>query len=232
MKRSDLIEQQKKMASQVIVEDRISSLEWIGGMDVSNSLYDPKKMLYASCVVSSLSDRRVVEKAEVAEVETLPYITGLLAFREAPALMRAFEKLKQKPDLIMVDGHGICHPRGLGIASHIGVMLDIPTIGVAKSMLVGEAVGSLGSEAWSEVPIEYLGKQVAVLLRTKANTNPLIISSGHRVSLETAVSLVKKMHAGYRLPEPTRQAHIAANQLRCRRGRTLDGPLQRQQKPS
>lgn len=208
------IKLQRELATKVVERDAFERCSFVGGMDVSNNLYDPEKLIFASCIVCDRQNKKVVEKSSTHLVQHFPYVTGLLAFREVPALVQAYEKLKIKPDIIMVDGHGICHMRGLGIASHIGVMLDIPTIGVGKTMLVGTAQGSLGNEVGSHVPIIYKEKQVAMLVRTKKNANPLIISTGHKVSLESALKLVLGMSSGYRLPEPTRQAHIAANEAR------------------
>jgi deoxyribonuclease V len=206
-------EAQRIMAARVILEDAFQSCPTFGGMDVSNNLYDPKKMIYASAVV--LSDSlEIEEQAAVAQKQSFPYIPGLLGFREAPALVEAFKKLKKKPSILFVDGHGIAHPRGLGIASHLGVLLDIPTIGVAKSILVGGPKASLGSEAGSQVPLVWKNRTLGMLLRTKVRSNPLIISCGHKVSLPTAVKLVQACLRGYRLPEATRQAHLAANACR------------------
>jgi len=205
---------QSAMAEKVIVKDDFGPLQWIGGMDVSNFRFDPNRRIFAACVVLAKESRKVEEVAVALQEWSFPYIPGLLAFREAPALVAAFKKLKRRPDLLMLDGQGISHPRGLGIASHLGVLLDIPTIGVAKSILVGAPTSVLGMEAGSQVPLVYNGKCVAMLLRSKKNTKPLVISIGHRISLDTALILVKSMLGGYRLPEPTRQAHIAANAFR------------------
>lgn len=203
---------QKEMAERVSTEDQFGSIRLIGGMDVSNSRFDPKKMVYASSVV--LEDYKLITSQSIGEHQPFPYITGYLGFREAPSLVETFNRLEQIPDLIMVDGHGIAHPRGLGIASHIGVLLDRPTIGVAKSVLVGEPAGHLGKRAGSTTPLVWKGNTIGMFVRTKANCNPLIISVGHKVSLETAVELVLCSCKGYRLPEPTRQAHLAANAFR------------------
>lgn len=210
----DAIHAQQIMARQVVDYDAFDTLQWIGGMDVSNFLFDPKKNIYACTVVLSREELKVIEQSAFREKQLFPYIPGLLGFREAPALIHAFQGLKQKPDLIMVDGHGICHPRGLGIASHIGVLLNIPTIGVAKSILVGEPVGELGNKAGSQIPIQWKGKIIGMLVRTKDRCNPLIVSIGHKISLATSVELVMQCCKRYRLPEPTRQAHIAANVAR------------------
>ena len=209
-------EAQAAMAARVIVEDDFQDCQLIGGMDVSNNLYDPKKMIYASMVV--LSDAlEVKETATIAYEQSFPYIPGLLGFREAPALVEAFQKLSAKPSILFVDGHGIAHPRGLGIASHLGVLLDIPAIGVAKSILVGKPKGSLGSEVGAQVPLVWKNRTIGMLLRTKARSNPLIISCGHKISLPTAIKLVRASLRGYRLPEPTRHAHLAANICRMER---------------
>ncbi len=168
-------------------------------------------MIYASCVVLNADDYEIIETTTWTEKQNFPYISGLLGFREAPACIRTFELLSIKPDLIMVDGQGIAHPRGLGIASHIGVLLDIPTIGVAKSILTGKPEGELGEEIGSTVPLIKNGKEIGRMLRTKKNCLPLIVSPGHRISMDTAIALVLNGLKGYKLPEPTRRAHLAAN---------------------
>jgi deoxyribonuclease V len=183
-------------------------------MDVSHNLYDPQALIYAVCVTLNPRTLQVQERGCVALEQRFPYKSGYLGFREAPALIESFKKLSQIPDIIFVDGHGISHPRGLGIASHIGVLLNLPTIGVAKSVLVGKAEGTLGSAIGDSVPLIWKGKQIATLLRTKARCNPLIISTGHKISLSTAVEMVLQYLKGYRLPEPTRQAHLTANAYR------------------
>jgi deoxyribonuclease V len=208
------IVEQHRMASKVVLKDDFTSIRSICGMDVSNLRFDPSQKIFGAAVVLSTETKKVLESSCATLVQSFPYIPGLLAFREAPVLVEAFMRLTHKPDLIMVDGQGISHPRALGIASHIGVLLNIPTIGVAKTLLTGKPAFELGIEAGSMVPLLHRGKTVAMLLRTKRNTNPLIISIGHRVSLETAVSCVQKMLTGYRLPESTRLAHIMANDYR------------------
>lgn len=204
---------QREMAERVILTDHFSFSHCVGGMDVSNNLYDT--MIYASAVVLDKKNLQLVEEAAIAQNQLFPYIPGFLGFREAPALVAAFKQLKRQPDLLLVDGHGISHPRGLGIASHLGVLLNIPTIGVAKSILIGQPERTLGSAKGDTVPLIWKGKQIATLLRTKERCNPLIISIGHRISLTSALDIVLQCQTRYRLPEPTRQAHLAAN--RCRK---------------
>ncbi|HGM5308566.1 deoxyribonuclease V [Serratia marcescens] len=148
---------------------------------------------------------------QVARIATvMPYIPGFLSFREYPALLAAWAQLRQKPGLIFVDGHGISHPRRLGVASHFGLLVDVPTIGVAKKRLCGKfapleaAVGALA-------PLEDKGEQLGWVWRSKARCNPLFISTGHRVGADSALAWVQRCMAGYRLPEPTRWADAIAS---------------------
>ncbi len=207
-------EAQKQMAEKVCFQDDFPDLQRIGGMDVSHKLYDPNHLIYASTVVLDFKTLSVVEHASVEEKQTFPYIPGFLGFREAPALVHSFQKLKIKPDLLVIDGQGISHPRRLGIASQIGVILDIPTIGVAKSILVGQPDKALGTKAGSETFLVWKGEEIGILFRSKKGANPLIISSGHKISLASAVKLIKQCFMGYKMPEPTRQAHLTSNDYR------------------
>lgn len=209
------VQVQHQLAKRLILQDDFSLSNFIGGMDVSNNLYDPHSMIYASAIVLNQQTLQLEEQKAIAQVQTFPYIPGFLGFREAPALVEAFKQLTKRPSLLLVDGHGISHPRRLGIASHIGVLLDIPTIGVAKSILVGHPAGPLGEAKGDCVPLHWKDEQIGIVLRTKVRCNPLIISAGHRISLESAVNIVLQCLTRYRLPEPTRQAHLAANH--CRR---------------
>lgn len=203
---------QRQLSERLILHDDFSSSDLIGGMDVSNDLYNP--LVYASAVILNKQTLKLEEKGAVAQFQSFPYIPGFLGFREAPALIEAFKQLTKRPDIILIDGHGISHPRRLGIASHLGMLLNIPTIGVAKAILVGEPAEPLGASKGDRVPLIWKGEQIGIVLRTKKRCNPLIISSGHRISLESAVEIVLSCLTRYRLPEPTRQAHLAANQLR------------------
>ena len=163
-----------------------------------------------AAVLVEAAGLRVAAAVGASRPAAMPYVPGLLAFREAPALLDAYARLPRPPDLVMVDGHGISHPRGLGIASHLGVLLDVPAIGVAKSILVGHPEGELGEEVGSQVPLTWRGRVIAAVLRTRRGVQPVYVSVGHRVSLETAVRHVTALLGGYRLPEPTRQADKAA----------------------
>ena len=205
---------QRLLAERVSLQDDSTPVETLAGVDVSNNLRDPDNMIYAAVVTLNFPFLKVTDKAGMDQQAQFPYIPGFLGFREAPAIVEAFQKLAHPPDLILVDGHGISHPRRLGIASHLGVLLDRPTIGVAKSVLVGKPSGELGPEPGDSVPLLWKGQQIGMVLRTKRRANPLYISPGHKISLPTAIDWVLKCLTGYRLPEPTRQAHLAANEFR------------------
>lgn len=208
-------ESQHEMAKNILLKDSIQlPFSFIAGMDVSNNRFDPGQMLFASSVLLSYPTLNVVQTGLYAEKQRFPYIPGLLGFREAPVLVQAFQQLTIRPDIIMVDGHGISHPRGLGIASQLGLLLDIPTIGVAKSILVGKPEQPLAEEAGSQTSLIWKGKTIGMLVRTKRRCLPLIVSAGHKITLETAIEVVTRCLKGYRLPEPTRNAHLAANRHR------------------
>jgi len=206
---------QKEMANKVVLEDDLPKpIEYIGGLDVSNTPFDPEQRVFGAATVISYPSLSLVQTATQTNQQTFPYVPGLLGFREAPTLIEAYKQLSILPNIIMVDGHGVSHPRGLGIASHLGVLLDIPTIGVAKSILVGTPAGPLPEEVGSTIPLVWKGKEIGMMLRTKKRCLPLIVSAGHKVSLKTAIELVMSCLTKYRLPEPTRHAHLAANKAR------------------
>jgi deoxyribonuclease V len=148
---------------------------------------------------------------QIARISTtLPYIPGFLSFREYPVLLAAWERLQQKPDLLFVDGHGISHPRRLGVASHFGLLVDVPTIGVAKKRLCGK-FEPLDATPGAVSALEDKGEQLGWVWRSKARCNPLFISTGHRVSGDSALAWVQRCMQGYRLPEPTRWADAIAS---------------------
>jgi deoxyribonuclease V len=151
----------------------------------------------------------VVESVVIEGRPGFPYVPGLLTFREAPLVLDAFDRIATTPDLILVDGQGIAHPRRFGIASHLGLLFDIPTIGCAKSRLCGEHEGP-PLQAPASSPLTDEGELIGAVLRTKTGCKPLYISIGHRIDLPTAVERVLACCRGYRLPEPTRLAHLAA----------------------
>lgn len=207
--------EQSALAAQVIRHDALPATpRFIGGVDVSCSRFDPTQRVHAAIVVLEWPGLALVDQAGVTVTAKLPYLTGLLGFREVPAAMEAFARLRVKPELLFVDGQGIAHPRRFGIASHLGVMLDLPSIGVGKSRLVGTPVEPLGDAAGSEARLLDRGEEIGALLRSRARANPLWISIGHRISLPTALRWVRATGTGRRLPEPTRLAHEAAGMVR------------------
>jgi|JI9StandDraft_1071089.scaffolds.fasta_scaffold16451_3 deoxyribonuclease V len=208
-------EAQSEMAASVIIEDSFEKpLVNILGTDLSNKPFDPEKRVFGGAVLLSSASLDTIEIVKREGREAFPYVPGLLGFREVPMLVELYKGLRAPVDLIMVDGHGISHPRGLGVASHLGVLLDVPTIGVAKSILVGVPKNPLGEEAGSMTPLVWKGEEIGMLIRTKKRCSPLIISSGHKISLKRAIEIVFSCLKEYRLPEPTRRAHIAANDYR------------------
>jgi deoxyribonuclease V len=198
---------QIELAKRILRKDDFKPVHYVAGVDVSAER--ARKIGTAAVVVVSYPELEPVE-IELAEGELgFPYIPGYLSFREMPVVLMALEKLRVTPDLVMVDGQGICHPRRLGIASHLGLFLNAPTIGCAKSRLIGECKAPPEKEgALCEVTDK--GEVVAACLSTKASSKPLYISVGHKVSLVSSVNWVIKCLKGYRLPEPTRLAHLAA----------------------
>lgn len=196
---------QKQLASQIITQDCLSdTISYIAGADVA---LEGATMIHAAVVIMTYPELRIIETQCHQQELTMQYIPGLLSFREIPVLLEAFKKVQQKPDLIMVDGMGIAHQRGIGIASHLGLWLQIPTIGVGKTRLVGTYhADELGNEKGSTVALMYHEKMIGGVVRTKTNVKPLFISPGHMVSVKTSIDYVLACSRGYRLPEPTRYA--------------------------
>jgi len=164
-------------------------------------------------IVYQFPQLREVERRMARRTLRFPYVPGLLSFRESPVLLAAIEQLRTEPDLILVDGHGIAHPRRFGIACHLGLLLDRPTIGCAKSILVGEAAEP-GVRAGSTAPLVDKGEIVGTVLRTRDRVKPIYVTTGHRVSLESAVRIARQCLDGFRIPKPTREADHFVRDLR------------------
>lgn len=198
---------QRKLAARVSLISEINEPRLIAGVDISVSR--GQSMATGAVVVMDYPALELVEMKTVSGKLDFPYIPGLLSFRESPLALAAFEKLAATPDLILVDGQGLAHPRRLGLASHLGLLLDTPTIGCAKSRLCGSyeepdvAPGSC-------TDLVDNGEVIGAVLRTKTAINPLYVSIGHKVDLETAIGWVLACCRGYRIPEPLRLAHLAA----------------------
>ena len=203
------VELQKQFAYEVIEEDKFDEpVKTVAGIDLGYDLNTNKSR--AVVVVLKFPELELVESAEAVMPIQFPYVPGLLSFRETPVAVRALEKLAAAPDLILCDGQGIAHPRRFGVACHIGLITGVPSVGVAKSLLVGK-YDDLGEKRGSSSPLIYRGAQVGVVLRTRDKVQPLYVSVGHKISLETAVDYVLRCTPKYRLPETTRLAdHLAS----------------------
>ena len=203
---------QETLRDLLTFEKYTGKIQTIAGTDVSYDKHSDR--FFAGVVVFKLNKHlEMIEEATAMGKARFPYIPGLLSFREAPILLRAFRKLKNNPDVILFDGQGIAHPRRFGLASHMGLILDKPSIGCAKSRLVGE-YSSVENTAGAYSKLIYGNKVVGVVLRTKKNTKPIFVSPGHKINLSLAIRITLKTCCGYRIPEPTRQAHLLVNKLR------------------
>lgn len=202
---AEAIALQQTLRQQIRLTDDIPSLSTIAGVDVG---YDNEsERSHASIILLRHGTMEILAATQAFMPTTFPYVPGLLSFREIPVIIEAMKQLPQMPDLLMVDGHGIAHPRRMGIAAHLGVLLDLPSIGVAKSLLTGR-YGDLGPSKGSIQPLtdRQTGQQIGTVLRSKEGCNPLYISPGHRVSMINALRIAQAYITKYRLPEPTRLA--------------------------
>jgi len=198
---------QRWLAAQVSRSSEVSTPCFIAGVDISTG--KAQGLATAAVVVLSYPELRVVETKVAQGRLDFPYIPGLLSFRESPLTLTACEELSITPDLVLVDGQGVAHPRRFGLASHLGLFLDTPTIGCAKSLLCGRHE-TPGVEPGSCAEVIDGGEAIGVALRTKLGVKPVYVSIGHKVDLQTAIYWVLECCRGYRLPEPTRLAHLAA----------------------
>lgn len=200
---------QLALRGQVIRRDRLGRVDHVAGVDVGFEHHG--RITRAAVVVLHWPDLRLVDTAIARRRTCFPYVPGYLSFRELPAVLAALGKLKQLPDLILCDGQGYAHPRRFGLACHLGVLVDAPTIGVAKSRLIGRH-GALPQAKGSWVALRDGGEIIGAVLRTRSGVAPLYVSSGHRVSLKTAIKYVLGCTPRYRLPESTRLAdHLASS---------------------
>ena len=198
---------QLSLAKRVVTENGVINPRLIAGIDISSP--DAQGVARGAVVVLSYPELNIVE-IEIAQGKiTMPYIPGLLSFRESPLILDACEKLSNIPDLVLIDGQGIAHPRRLGLASHVGLCLGLPTIGCAKSILCGQHQ-PLAEQAGSHAELLDRGELIGAALRTKSGVKPIYVSVGHKIDLASALQWVINCCRGYRLPEPTRLAHLAA----------------------
>jgi deoxyribonuclease V len=200
-------ELQLSLAGRVVTTNEGIAPHLIAGVDISCG--NSQRLAVAAIVVLSYPELELVEVKTAEGRLRLPYVAGFLSFRECPLILDACEKLRNTPDLILVDGQGIAHPRRLGLASHLGLFLDIATIGCAKSILCGKH-DRLGDSAGSHAELLDNGELIGAALRTRAGVKPIYVSVGHKIDLASALDWVMRCCRGYRLPEPTRLAHSAA----------------------
>jgi len=182
-----------------------------GGADVSFERFG--KWGYAAVVVLDTASLEVVARGTAVAELTFPYVPGFLSFRELPAIAAAWERLDLRPDVLVFDGQGTAHPRRFGVACHGGLLLDVPSIGCAKSLLVGTH-GPLGEERGATAEIVHRGETVGMAVRTRAGVKPVYVSPGHRMDLPTAVEVVLRLSPRFREPETTRRSHRLVNELR------------------
>lgn len=208
---SEAIALQQRLRPQVVAHDDFGELRTIAGVDVGFEL--DGAITRAAVVVLRFPELQIIDQAVARMATTFPYVPGLLSFREAPAVLQALDMLRNLPDMLMYDGQGIAHPRRIGIASHVGLITGLPSIGAAKSRLVGEHT-PVGEQHGDWSPLVHQGEIIGAALRTRPRTKPLYVSPGHRVGLESAMRIVLACAPKYRLPEPTRQAHHLASELK------------------
>ncbi len=206
--RESLLAAQKLVADLAVIEDDFGELRLIAGVDQAFA----GENIISGIVVLEYESLEVVERAYSLQPVSYPYIPTFLSFREGPAIVSAFKKLKMRPDILMVDGAGINHPRGAGIATHVGVALDVPTIGITKKVLCGE--GKEPAQVGEAAPLLYEGRKVGWLLKSGKRSRAIVVAPGNRVSLESSLSIVKACLRGYKLPEPARFAHEYVNSVK------------------
>ena len=206
-------ELQLKLREKVTEKNQFDKIKIICGIDLS-IIKDDKKLI-CGIVSFTYPELEIIEQVSRVVDETFPYIPGLLSFREGPAILATFKDLKHTPNLLVFDGHGVAHPRGLGIASYIGVLLERPAIGIAKKKLFGnyeEPENEAGKFSYLLHPLDK--RVIGAVLRTRKNVKPVFVSVGHKITLEKVIELSIAFQRGYRIPEPTRQAHMFVNEVR------------------
>ncbi|MDZ7754387.1 MAG: deoxyribonuclease V [Gammaproteobacteria bacterium] len=199
---------QERLRERVVTRDRLAGTERLAGVDVG--FEEAGAVTRAAVVVLDSDTLEVVERSLVRRPTAFPYVPGLLSFREIPAILAALDGLTTPPQVLLCDGQGIAHPRRFGLAAHLGVLTDLPAVGVAKKRLVGSH-GPVPQERGGWCSLEDDGQVIGAVLRTRQGVKPVYVSIGHRVSLETAVALVMSCTTRFRLPETTRAAHRLAS---------------------
>lgn len=208
----EAIQLQKELCPQVVARGRVGRPGLVAGADVA---YSTRRQVMVGCVVVlSWPEMDVVEEVAVTNNVPFPYVPGLLSFREAPVLLRAFRRLRHEPDVVFIDGHGLSHPRRFGVACHLGLCLDRPVIGCAKSRLTGAYREPALSRSSESALTDAKGEVIGAVLRSRARVKPIFVSVGHRIGLREAVRLTLACTKGFRIPEPTRQADLLAERAK------------------
>jgi deoxyribonuclease V len=212
---AEAIAYQQQLRKRIQIRPLERPVQTIGGADISFNKYE--ETVYAGIVVFSYPDMKLIGQATAISRTSFPYIPGLLAFREVPALLEAWNKLEIKPDVMVLDGQGIAHERRMGIATHFGLETGVPTIGCAKSRLTGK-YEEPGNTPFAQSDLTDKGELIGTALRSKKNCKPLFVSPGNLVSIEQSVEITMNCINKHRMPEPTRQAHLLVNRLRVASG--------------
>lgn len=207
----EAIEIQNRLRHRLLFKRLSRNIGHVAGADVSCS--KRSNIVWAGVVVLTYPELKKVEERWVRSKTAFPYVPGLLSFREVPFLLEAFKKIKTEPDLILCDGQGIAHPRALGLASHIGLLTERPTIGCAKKRLVGE-FSEVGRERGDYSKLFYKSREIGAVVRTRTGVKPMFVSPGYAITIKDAIRMVLDCGGRYRIPEPIRLAHMLVNQLR------------------
>jgi deoxyribonuclease V len=211
---------QCELAGSVDTSTPLDRFDTVAGCDIAYHTEAP--FLFAVVVLLNASDLSVVEVQTATAAVTFPYVPGLLSFREVPPLLQAFSGLRRSPDVVMLDGQGIAHPRRFGMACHLGLWLSLPCIGCAKSWLVGDSAEP-GPNAGDAAPLTIGDEEIGAVVRSGAGAKPAFVSPGHRIDTASATRVVRATLSGYRHPAPTREAHLRANRLRAEAGEMSQG---------
>ena len=209
---SQAIQIQKEYAGKVERDGTLRDVTAIAGVDIAFE----GTTGFGAVVILTYPELQVLDQAVVEAPVPIPYIPGLLSFREIPIVLRAFEKIREMPDVIFVDGQGTLHPRRFGIACHLGLTLDVPTVGCAKSLLCG-SYPEPGPEKGDYSFVEHKNDRIGVALRTRTRTKEIFVSVGHKISIENAIELTLSISPKYRIPEPTRHADRLAGEYKRNR---------------
>jgi deoxyribonuclease V len=209
---ADAVELQRRLADRVDTSTPLSGFDLVAGCDIAYAT--DSNRVFAAVVVLAAADLSVVEERTVTAEATFPYVPGLLSFREVPPLLAAFRDVRHTPDVVMLDGQGVAHPRRFGLACHLGLWLGLPCLGCAKSRLIGDH-DDPGPNAGDTSPLTIGGEPVGAVMRSAAGAKPVYVSAGHRIDLASSVAVVRATLSGYRHPAPTRAAHLAGNRLRA-----------------